>query len=200
MSVRIVGGALSGRRFSGPTSAGTRPTSDRVREAIASAVESRGGFEGARVLDLFAGTGAMAFEALSRGAEGAVLVESNPKIAKGIVSAALSLGLRDRVDVLALDVRLTRTIEQIVARRGAGFDRVFVDPPYAEVDLVTPLLFALLERQVFSEGAILAIEHAKRHAPSRPSGFAVLSESRYGDTAVSLWTLDRASTNNDENA
>lgn len=171
-----------------------------MREAIASAIESRGGFEGRRVLDLFAGTGAMAFEALSRGAERAVLVESNPKIAKGIVRAAETLGLRDRVDVLALDLRLARALEQIIARKGSGFDRVFVDPPYAEVDLVEPLLSKLLKRQAFSEGAILAIEHAKRHAPSRPSGFAVLSESRYGDTAVTLWTLDRASANNDENA
>jgi 16S rRNA (guanine966-N2)-methyltransferase len=169
-----------------------------VREAIASAIESRGGFEGARVLDLFAGTGAMAFEALSRGADHAVLVEGNPKIAKGIAQAATSLGLTDRVTVLVADLRSNRAYSDIASRKNNGFDRIFVDPPYSEIDLVTPLLSALRDRGALKEGAILAIEHAKRHAPTRPEGFSVLSESRYGDTAVVLWTLD--STPNDENA
>ncbi len=142
----------------------------------------------------------MAFEALSRGAEHAVLVDMNTKITKGIAHAAAGLGLADRVSVLALDLRSKRSHSQIADRKSGGFDRIFVDPPYAEIDLVTPLLSELRDRGVFKEGAILAIEHAKRHAPPRPEGFSVLSESRYGDTTVVLWTLDPTPNENDENA
>ena len=79
--MRIVGGSLGGRRFSGPPGDATRPTSERVREAIASALDARGWIEGAVVLDLFAGTGALAFEALSRGADRAFLVERSRPLA-----------------------------------------------------------------------------------------------------------------------
>lgn len=185
--MRIVGGSLSGRRFSGPPGDLTRPTSERVREAIASAIESRGGFEGTRVLDLFAGTGAMAFEALSRGAERAVLVERDPKVARAIGKSAAELGLTARCTVITGDLGQSATRARVErAAAGERFDRVFVDPPYADVAGVPGLLAALAP--VVAEDALLAVEHATRHAPPAIEGYDVLSHPRYGDTAVLLLT------------
>ena len=86
--MRIVGGRLSGRRFGAPGGRGTRPTSDRAREALGSALESRGAFDDAHVLDLFAGTGALGFEALSRGASDAVMVDCDPRVVRQIKQSA----------------------------------------------------------------------------------------------------------------
>lgn len=185
--MRIVGGSLSGRRFSGPPGDLTRPTSERVREAIASAIESRGGFEGARVLDLFAGTGAMAFEALSRGAARAVLVERDPKVARAIGKSAAELGLTARCIVITGDLGQPATRARIErAAAGETFDRVFVDPPYADVAEIAGLLGALAP--LIAGDALLAVEHATRHAPAAIEGYDVLSHPRYGDTAVLLLT------------
>ncbi|AKF03817.1 RsmD family RNA methyltransferase [Sandaracinus amylolyticus] len=185
--MRIVGGSLSGRRFSGPPGELTRPTSERVREAVASAIASRGGFEGTRVLDLYAGTGAMAFEALSRGAVRAVLVERDAKVARAITKSAGELGLSERCEVITADLRQAQTLVRIErAAAGEAFDRVFVDPPYADIDAVPPLLATLRARGLVAGGALLAVEHATRHAPSALEGYDVLSHPRYGDSAVLL--------------
>lgn len=188
--MRIVGGALSGRRFAGPTGEGTRPTSERVREAVGSAIESRGGFDGVRVLDLFAGTGAMGFEAVSRGAVQAVLVDRDPKTARAIEKAAAELGISDRCAVIAADLRTPAAIARIESASEGAFDRVFVDPPYADIAQVEPLIARLGERGLLAPGCILAIEHAKKHAPAHPSGFALLAHKNYGDTSVLLLSLE----------
>lgn len=187
--MRIVGGTLSGRRFAGPPGDATRPTSDRVREAIASAIESRGGFERARVLDLFAGTGAMAFEAISRGAAHAVLVERDAKVARAIARSAAELGVTAQCTIVVADLTSRGALVRIESASRGAFDRVFADPPYADIDTVPPLLSELRARGLLAPGAILAVEHAKRHAPARPEGFEILSEPRYGDTAVLLMTI-----------
>jgi 16S rRNA (guanine966-N2)-methyltransferase len=161
-----------------------------VREAVASAIESRGGFEGARVLDLYAGTGALAFEALSRGAVRAVLVERDAKVARVIGRSAGELGLSERCEVIAADLHQASVLARIErAAAGACFDRVFVDPPYAEVARVAPLLEALRARGLLDPSAILAVEHASRHAPAGLEAYPVLSHPRYGDTAVLLLAL-----------
>ncbi len=193
--MRIVGGTLSGRRFAGPPGDVTRPTSDRVREAIASSIESRGGFGGARVLDLFAGTGAMAFEALSRGASHAVLVERDAKVAAAIKKAAAELGLPARCTIVVADLSSEGALARIDAAGHGPFDRVFADPPYADIALVAPLLVRLREKGLLAPEAILAVEHAKRHAPTRPEGFSIISEPRYGDTGVLLLTVDSSEDN-----
>lgn len=184
--MRIVGGALSGRRFEAPSSEGTRPTSERVREAIASAIESRGGFEQTRVLDLYAGSGAMAFESLSRGAQHAVLVDADERIARAIERAAKGLGLGDRVAVIAADLRTPAAIRRIAGAGEAAFDRVFVDPPYAEIGQVAPLIGRLIARGLIAPGCILAIEHAKKHAPDAIEGLTEIAHKHYGDTSVLL--------------
>src|SRR5690606_4782556 len=111
---------------------------------IASALEARGRFEGAVVLDLFAGTGALGFEALSRGAARAVLVEKDAALARAIEKGARELGVGAEVSVLALD--LERPPRTWMARLpDVRFDLVFLDPPYARIDVVTTLLAALSE-------------------------------------------------------
>ncbi len=174
--LRVVGGVLSGRRFAARVEKVTRPTSDRVREAIASAVEARGGFEGTRVLDLFAGTGAMAIEALSRGATSAVLVERDRAAARRITESLAALGLGDRTQVVTGEAG---------GRALAGpFDRVFVDPPYAEVAAVPALLEALAQELV--AGALVVVEHPSKARVVLGPRFETLTEKRYGDSAVLL--------------
>jgi 16S rRNA (guanine966-N2)-methyltransferase len=186
--LRIVGGVLSGRRFAGRPGEATRPTSERVREAIASAIESRGGFEGTRALDLYAGTGAMAFEALSRGAVHAVLVERDAKTARAIERAASELGIAERCAVITADLRTPGALGRIEEASEGAFDRVFVDPPYADIAQVGPLLARLAERALLAPGCILALEHAKKHPPELQDGLVVVSQREYGDTAVLLVT------------
>lgn len=181
-SLRVVGGVLSGRRFATRIAASTRPTADRVREAIASAVESRGGFEGTRVLDLFSGTGAMAIEALSRGAARAVLVERDRGALRGIEESLRTLALGDRATVLPIDLSgAPDAVRGKLAAHGP-FDRVLLDPPYAEVALVPPLLDALAG--CFAEGALVVLEHPAKAEPVLGAAFETLTKKRYGDSAV----------------
>ncbi|HJL20021.1 MAG TPA: RsmD family RNA methyltransferase [Sandaracinaceae bacterium LLY-WYZ-13_1] len=189
--MRIVGGTLGGRRFSGPRGDATRPTSERVREALASALEARGWIAGARVLDLWAGTGALSFEALSRGAEHAVLVERDRRVARAIGRSARELGLEARVRVVVSDLEKppARWIE---AAPLAPVGLVFCDPPYARVERVGPLLAELARAGVLRPRAAVVVEHARRSPPSLPAAFGEVATYRYGDTAVWLGTAPEA--------
>ena len=184
--MKIVGGALKGRRFPAPKGRDTRPTSERVREALGSALQARGAFADARVLDGFAGTGALAFEALSRGAASAVLVEADRRAHKALEASAASLGLGDRVTVRRDD--LLASPERLRPLLGLGpFDLVFLDPPYALVEKLGPLLGAL--EASLTATALLVVERDRRGTlPDHP--FRSETSYRYGDTAVDL--LSRA--------
>jgi 16S rRNA (guanine966-N2)-methyltransferase len=186
--MRIIGGALGGRRFRGPPPGATRPTADRVREAVASALEARGALAGARVLELYAGTGALAFEALSRGALRATCVERDRRVAAALLRCAGELGLAARVDgvVAALGPRLPAALEsRLVRAAGAeGFDLVFADPPYADVDDVPPLLLRLASLRVLSDDALVVLEHATKQPPVESPFLATQAAYRYGDTTV----------------
>ncbi|MFW5921190.1 MAG: RsmD family RNA methyltransferase [Polyangiales bacterium] len=191
----MVGGELRGRRFRGPVTRGTRATSDRVREALASALDARDAFAGARVLDLFAGTGALTFEALSRGARHAVAVERDRRAATSIRRSAAELGLRDRVRVLGLDLRRDpREIAARLGREGGPYDLVLADPPYDEVECVAPLIRALAAAAGLAPDALVAIEHASRQAPEDLRGLASVARYEYGDTAVWLLTARHGET------
>src|SRR3954464_10100491 len=151
--MRVIAGELKGQRLVAPRGWKVRPTSDRVREAIFSAIGER--VVGARILDLYAGTGALAIEALSRGAEGAVLVDQDTRPALGNVQR---LGLADRAELVKADV--DRWLSQVSAAGAAGkFDLVFVDAPYRLADRVSrhlnahlPLLLAADGRAVVESG------------------------------------------------
>ncbi|MGB8332730.1 MAG: RsmD family RNA methyltransferase [Polyangiales bacterium] len=185
--MRIVGGRLSGRRFGAPGGRATRPTSDRVREAIASALQSRGGFDDARVLDLFAGTGAFSFEALSRGASNAVLVDLDARAIGQVVQSARELGLSAQTRTLRVNLlgEPTGAIRKIPAME-QGFTLLFADAPYAEIDAVPPLLEALIASARLTPGALVVIEHPASHDWTWPNGLASIADYRYGQTGISL--------------
>lgn len=177
---RIVAGAVGGRRLAVPPGTGTRPTSDRAREAMFGTLAAFLDLTGARVLDLFAGSGAVGLEAVSRGAAGALLVESDARAAATARDNARALGLAERVTV-----RRDRA-ERVLAGDPSPYDLVFADPPYALAD---PALAALLHRLTegwLAAGAVLAVERSSRGAgPTWPDRVEALKERRYGEGT--LW-------------
>lgn len=195
MALRIVGGRLSGRRFRGPgkNAKNTRPTAERVREAVFSALEARGLVDGARVLDLFSGTGALAFEALSRGAETALAVDRDRKCVTTIRADAASLGL-EGLTTAAID--LLTAPRRIAERLGTGgpFDLVFADPPYQEAAEVPALLVHLATEGIIAPGALIVFEHAARDELTLPATLGVVASYRYGDTAVAFLSPAEAET------
>jgi 16S rRNA (guanine966-N2)-methyltransferase len=168
--VRVVAGELGGRRLSSPPrGADVRPTSDRVREALFSIL---GDVSGARVLDLFCGTAALAIEALSRGAESATLVDSDTRPARRNVS---TLGLDERAEIVRSDVL------RFLRRDDRSYDLVFCDPPYKLADRLGPDLDQLL-RSRLATGARVITESAA----GRPLelGLPLVRERAYGDTVI----------------
>ena len=180
--MRVVAGRLRGRRLQAVPGSATRPTSDRVREALFAILGER--VPGARVLDLFAGTGALAIEALSRGARSAVLVEQAAQAAAVIRANLRDLGLEG-----VATVRRTRAETFVRGQRDGPFDLVFLDPPYAvPVGLLAGLL-ARLARGALAPGAVVVLEAAARsEAPPWPPGLLPDPPRRYGDTALHLAT------------
>ncbi|MEV4193075.1 16S rRNA (guanine(966)-N(2))-methyltransferase RsmD, partial [Streptomyces toxytricini] len=178
-----------GRRLAVPPGTGTRPTSDRMREGLFSTWESLHGVEGARVLDLYAGSGAVGLEALSRGAEHALLVETDAKAAKAIRDNIRTLGLP------GAEFRAGRA-EQVVAVPAAGepYDVVFLDPPYAVThgDL-GEILLTLRANRWIADGALVTVERGTRSgAFPWPEGFEPLRSRKYGEGT--LWYGRAAST------
>lgn len=176
---RIIAGALRGRRLTAPHGQLTRPTSDKVREAVFNVLGQF--FGGGGVLDLYSGSGALAFEALSRGCERAVCVESDKEAALVIRQNAVALGLADRVDV-----RQGRVEAILPALPSGAFALVFMDPPY----LVGPELSLPLAARCLANGGRLVAEHdAKRPPPDSASTLRLLDRRRFGGTGVSIYTL-----------
>jgi len=164
----------------------TRPTSDRVREALFSVLGDR--VEKAIVLDLFAGTGALAIEALSRGAASAVLVEQSAQ-ATAVIRANL-----EALDLTGVaTVRRTKVEVYLRVHRDGPFDLVFLDPPYALPVGVLAGVLAQLTRGALAPGAVVALESSARaEAPPWPGGLHPDRPRRYGDTAVHLATYREA--------
>ncbi|SER19079.1 MULTISPECIES: 16S rRNA (guanine(966)-N(2))-methyltransferase RsmD [Lentzea] len=173
---RIVAGSAGGRRLKVPPK-GTRPTSERVREALFSSLESLMDLDGARVLDLYAGSGALGFEALSRGAGHATFVESDKRAADVLKGNAKELGFANTTIA-------NRTAEAYVLAEGEEFDVVFADPPYAVGDdELAKVLKGIVPR--LTQDAVLIVERASRSGePAWPEGVESLRAKRYGDTAV----------------
>lgn len=183
--MRVIAGRLGGRRLVAPRGMATRPTSDRVREALFSAL---GDVSGASVLDLYAGTGALGIEALSRGAARATFVENAKPALAALRENVEALGLRDRARVV--DQRAERAIAAIGAGEGApagAFDLVLIDPPYASLAEVPRVVAALVARDAVADGARLVVEHATRDAAPDLAGFARGKSRVYGDTSVTIF-------------
>lgn len=180
---RIIGGSAGGRRLQTPTGDATRPTTDRVREALFSSVEawcgSLGGLPGMRFLDLYAGSGAVGLEAASRGAAAVTLVESDRRTAALINANARSLGFRD-VDVRARSVRAV-----LAEPPPAPYDVVFSDPPYPLPDDALTEDLAQLQAWL-APGALVVVERSRRSPePAWPAGVRAHRSKRYGETT--LW-------------
>lgn len=179
--MRIVGGSLGGRVLRAPAGRDTRPTSEKVREAVFNIL---GSVEGDHVLDLFAGSGALGIEALSRGAARVTFVDGG-KLALTTMKANLAeLGLTGRADVIAGDaVAQAGRLEPKVPWRV-----VFVDPPYAS-DLATRSVLALPLPHLAPD-AVIVIEHDRRNAPPDALGSLLRTDlRRYGDTMISFYEV-----------
>ncbi|WP_121252249.1 16S rRNA (guanine(966)-N(2))-methyltransferase RsmD [Nocardioides ferulae] len=178
---RIIAGSAKGRRLATPRGASTRPTSDRVREALFSAVVAWcGSLHELRFLDLYAGSGAVGLEAWSRGAGAVTLVEQDRRTAALIGQNAQTLGARVEVVAAATATVLARTPP-------TPYDVAFLDPPYPLADeLVAADLGSLVERGWLAPGALVVVERSARSAePVWPAGFTDCRQRRYGETA--LW-------------
>lgn len=180
---RIVAGTAGGRRIEVPRGRTTRPTADRVREAMfASLLSELGTFAGLRVLDLYAGSGALGLEALSRGADAALLVESDRRAAATIRHNIATLRLPGAE--LVVD-----RVERLLARSaaGAGHDLLFADPPYAVTATeVAAVLAAARGNGWLAAGAVAVVERPSRDgAPPWPDGFVSTRVRRYGE--ATLW-------------
>ncbi len=181
---RIIAGAAGGRRIETPKGSDTRPTSERVREALFGALDARGVLHGAVVLDLFAGSGALGLEAASRGAADVVLVDSSRQAADVARRNAAGLGL-DAVRVVHAPVLRFLTAHREDHHRPA--DLALLDPPYVvgEDELVHVL--RALDAGHLAVGAVVVVERdARSPEPRWPAGWAGEGRRRYGDTA--LWT------------
>jgi 16S rRNA (guanine966-N2)-methyltransferase len=194
---RIVAGQAGGRRLAVPPS-GTRPTSDRAREALFSSLESSlGSLAGVRMLDLYAGSGAVGLEAWSRGAAHVVLVESAAVAVKVLRTNVTSLrdarqvgvgGPVGRIEVLP--VRASKAAAELAA---SGFDVVFADPPYDLPTVqVAGVLATLAQRGVPRADAVVVVERATRDRWTWPLGYAATHARKYGDATLHYAVFDPA--------
>jgi 16S rRNA (guanine966-N2)-methyltransferase len=182
---RIIGGEARGRRIQTPPGGDTRPTSDRVREALFSSLESElGTLRGRTFLDLFAGSGGVGLEARSRGATAVTLVERSPRAVAVIRANLAALGF-DAVEVVVAPVARLRD-----RAAAPAFDVVFADPPYDyAAERLAADLRAVARRGWLTPRALAVIERDRRSAWRWPDGFAGVRERAYGETMLwyGLW-------------
>jgi 16S rRNA (guanine966-N2)-methyltransferase len=184
--MRIVGGRWRGRPLRAPKGESTRPTSDRVREALFDALSARmgGDLGGGAVLDLYSGTGALALEALSRGAARAVLVENGRDALVALEANVAALGAGDLAVVIPADAGGAGLVR---ASRLGPFALLLVDPPYRiDAARITTAVAVLRDEGALDPGAVVAYEHAAGAAIPAIEGFDVVRTYVYGDTAVTL--------------
>ncbi|RMD71114.1 MAG: 16S rRNA (guanine(966)-N(2))-methyltransferase RsmD [Gammaproteobacteria bacterium] len=179
--LRIIAGRFRGRRLAFPPLPGLRPTPDRVRETLFSWLAPH--LPGARCLDLFAGSGALGFEALSRGAKEVIFVERHPKAAARLRENIALLGVEDRARVYAMDA-----LDFLRRLPPEPFDIAFLDPPYGERGLLERAARLLEERGWLAPGALIYVE-ASSHAPSPalPEAWEAFRHRRAGEVDFSLW-------------
>ena len=176
---RVIAGEWRGRRLLVPQR-GVRPTAERVREAIVNSLTARlGDWSGLRVVDLYAGSGALGIEALSRGAAQCVFVEKNPAAAAVIRRNLAALAAESRAQVLVRDAR------SVASKHLGPFDVAFADPPYQDADSVSEVLGRCCDARWFAPGAELVVETGRRsRQPWDHPGLVGVDRREYGDTTV----------------
>ena len=182
--MRVVAGSQKGRRLKEPEGQDLRPTSARVREALLSILAHR--TQGARVLDLYAGTGALGLESLSRGAHQVVFVENHVASARILRENVTRCGHDERCVVITQDAETFLTAPPSFGEPPA-FDIVFADPPYHTTDLTRLLERLSLSEKIASQGMII-LEHFFKHpVPGRIGALTQTRQSRYGDTMLTFY-------------
>ena len=179
--MRIISGVSKGRRLLTPRKPSIRPTSDRVKESIFNILGRE--VQDKVVLDLFAGTGNLGIEALSRGAKRALFVEKDRQAVRLIKKNLLQCGMEERSKILSTDVN--RAIA-ILSQQGESFDLILMDPPY-EKGLIEKTLFKLTSKRIYQEDSILMIEHDRREPlPHTIANWSLVRQRRIGDTVISF--------------
>ncbi|MCL6282345.1 16S rRNA (guanine(966)-N(2))-methyltransferase RsmD [Ruegeria sp. 2012CJ41-6] len=188
--MRIVAGQFRGRALAslgkGDAGAHLRPTTDRVRESLFNVLTHQVGFDGLRVLDLFAGTGALGLEALSRGAAHVTFVDDG-RVAQGLIHKNIDLTISaDQTDLIRRDAT------RLGANPGAAYDLIFLDPPYGK-NLGQKALMTALEGGWIADDALVVWEESQPMAA--PEGFSLYDQRKYGDTHISLmWRVETSNT------
>lgn len=178
--MRIIGGQARGRTLVAPAGDKTRPTQDYVRESLFNIL--RGSLEDARVLDLFAGTGALSLEALSRGAAEAALVDTDRAACEAIRANIERVGVGERCQLIRRDYR--QAMDALCAA-GRRFDLVFIDPPY-RMENTGEMCAALYEKGLLSPNCVLVVEHRRGKAPRLDARFEAYDLRKYGDTEITF--------------
>ena len=184
--MRVVAGTKKGRELAAPKGRGTRPTLAKVKEAMFGMIQFD--VEGASVLDLFSGSGALGIEALSRGAARAVFCDADRQAA-GVVRANLAKLELEGVSTLYCCDALA--LLNVLEAEGSKFDIVLLDPPY-ETELASKALALLCEKELLSEGALILCEHSRDNPPAVPGACAARKAKKYGDSYVTLITYSKS--------
>ncbi len=186
MSIRIIGGELRGRRMEVPDLPDLRPTTDRVRESIFNILASRIDFEGLHVLDLFAGSGVLGIEALSRGAERCLFVERNRRALSAIAGNLRAFGLDDRGELMAGDAQRLAGGKIRSGREDGTFDLILADPPYR-----APVFNELLRsiRPLLAQDGLFLLERSREIRIVEPSDLVLLLERTFGRTVIALYGM-----------
>ncbi len=185
--MRVISGSARGRVLFPPAGSRIRPTADRVKEAVFSALASRfGSFEGLGLLDLFAGSGSLGIEALSRGAKNVVFVDSHPESIKLTRKNLESTGFDKTATVLLMEAALAI---QTLSLKGSLFDIIIVDPPYAEKELTAGVLKLLADSNLTAPNGVLVFETDNKSQLMTPEKLQLSSRKVYGDTAI--WTFEQ---------
>lgn len=184
--MRVISGTAKGRQLKAVPGKNTRPTSDKVKEAVFSMIGPY--FDGGDALDLFAGTGALGIEALSRGVDRAVFVDLDRHSITVIKANLAACGFSDRAQVFRNEA--SRAVK-LMQQRELAFDYVFLDPPYRFHDL-DKLMLALAGHGLLRPDAVIVAEHDASLAYAEQIGpFKLFRRNDYGDTAISLYDTDR---------
>lgn len=190
--MRVISGQAKGRRIKAPKGRALRPTADRVKEALFNILPND--LSGYRVLDLFAGTGSLTLEALSRGAAEGRLIDTSREARKAIHQNLQALGLSQRAKLWQAPV--LRSI-RLLSRKGETFDLIFVDPPY-ERGLVEPTLRAIAQGGILQACGRVIVEHSAREEVAAQYGpLSLLDQRRYGATLLSFFGLSREGASKD---
>lgn len=180
---KITGGNLGSRKLKSPKGTNVRPTPGRVKESLFSILQTR--IADSNFLDLFAGTGAIGFEAASRGAKRVISVEGHRETAEAIKEASEQFGVSDRVTVVSAPV------DRALYRLEGPFDIVYADPPY-DNEVPLQMFRLLLERELLAPDALVIFEHSARTILPEIPGYRSVREEVYGDVALAFFTPQRA--------